>query len=211
MAKSWATFCCPGTYKNNYQSCCGIKVLQTGLAYAQRKYRETHPGVFGQRTQGRRFLVRTCRPDQRLDLTDARQELLEVRGVDRAEDRLHLLPRRSRRGQAAVQSLGLGLLIRDEANPNRQGVLPGTPCLCIRRAAGRSGTAGRPVASVPNRREVIYRLPPLLLSSTGGRVRGLPVPGPHPAGPPRQDPLESVLPDRCASSRSPRCRAPSAG
>lgn len=25
MAKSWATFCCPGTYKNNYQSCCGIK------------------------------------------------------------------------------------------------------------------------------------------------------------------------------------------
>ena len=28
MAKSWATFCCPGTYKNNYQSCCGIKVLQ---------------------------------------------------------------------------------------------------------------------------------------------------------------------------------------
>ena len=28
MAKSWATFCCPGTYKNNYQSCCGIKVIK---------------------------------------------------------------------------------------------------------------------------------------------------------------------------------------
>ncbi|MFS2497815.1 hypothetical protein, partial [Bacteroides uniformis] len=27
MAKSWATFCCPGTYKNNYQSCCGIKAV----------------------------------------------------------------------------------------------------------------------------------------------------------------------------------------
>lgn len=26
MAKTWATFCCPGTYKNNYQLCCGIKV-----------------------------------------------------------------------------------------------------------------------------------------------------------------------------------------
>ena len=28
MAKSWATFCCPGTYKNNYQSCCGIKEIK---------------------------------------------------------------------------------------------------------------------------------------------------------------------------------------
>ncbi|WP_417120726.1 hypothetical protein, partial [Phocaeicola sp.] len=27
MAKTWATKCCPGTYKNNYQLCCGIKVL----------------------------------------------------------------------------------------------------------------------------------------------------------------------------------------
>ncbi|WP_417120624.1 hypothetical protein, partial [Phocaeicola sp.] len=26
MAKTWATKCCPGTYKNNYQLCCGIKV-----------------------------------------------------------------------------------------------------------------------------------------------------------------------------------------
>lgn len=25
MAKTWATKCCPGTYKNNYQLCCGIK------------------------------------------------------------------------------------------------------------------------------------------------------------------------------------------
>lgn len=28
MAKTWATKCCSGTYKNNYQLCCGIKVLQ---------------------------------------------------------------------------------------------------------------------------------------------------------------------------------------
>ncbi|MDC1816950.1 hypothetical protein POZ06_19545, partial [Bacteroides uniformis] len=28
MAKTWATKCCPGTYKNNYQLCCGIKVFQ---------------------------------------------------------------------------------------------------------------------------------------------------------------------------------------
>ncbi|WP_229037585.1 hypothetical protein, partial [Phocaeicola dorei] len=27
MAKTWATKCCPGTYKNNYQLCCGIKDL----------------------------------------------------------------------------------------------------------------------------------------------------------------------------------------
>ena len=27
MAKTWATKCCPGTYKNNYQLCCGIKVI----------------------------------------------------------------------------------------------------------------------------------------------------------------------------------------
>ncbi|WP_373201271.1 hypothetical protein, partial [Phocaeicola vulgatus] len=26
-AKTWATKCCPGTYKNNYQLCCGIKVI----------------------------------------------------------------------------------------------------------------------------------------------------------------------------------------
>ena len=26
MAKTWATKCCSGTYKNNYQLCCGIKV-----------------------------------------------------------------------------------------------------------------------------------------------------------------------------------------
>lgn len=25
MTKSWAAFCCPGTYKNIYQLCCGIK------------------------------------------------------------------------------------------------------------------------------------------------------------------------------------------
>jgi hypothetical protein len=25
MAKTWATKCCSGTYKNNYQLCCGIK------------------------------------------------------------------------------------------------------------------------------------------------------------------------------------------
>ena len=24
MTKSWAAFCCPGTYKNIYQLCCGI-------------------------------------------------------------------------------------------------------------------------------------------------------------------------------------------
>lgn len=28
MAKTWATKCCSGTYKNNYQLCCGIKVFQ---------------------------------------------------------------------------------------------------------------------------------------------------------------------------------------
>ncbi|WP_419556195.1 hypothetical protein, partial [Phocaeicola sp.] len=27
MAKTWATKCCSGTYKNNYQLCCGIKVI----------------------------------------------------------------------------------------------------------------------------------------------------------------------------------------
>ncbi|WP_232044549.1 hypothetical protein [Parabacteroides distasonis] len=29
MAKTWATKCCSGTYKNNYQLCCGIKDIQT--------------------------------------------------------------------------------------------------------------------------------------------------------------------------------------
>ena len=29
MAKTWATKCCSGTYKNNYQLCCGIKVYLT--------------------------------------------------------------------------------------------------------------------------------------------------------------------------------------
>ena len=28
MAKTWATKCCSGTYKNNYQLCCGIKVSE---------------------------------------------------------------------------------------------------------------------------------------------------------------------------------------
>ena len=28
MAKTWATKCCSGTYKNNYQLCCGIKVIR---------------------------------------------------------------------------------------------------------------------------------------------------------------------------------------
>ena len=28
MAKTWATKCCSGTYKNNYQLCCGIKGYQ---------------------------------------------------------------------------------------------------------------------------------------------------------------------------------------
>lgn len=27
MAKTWATKCCSGTYKNNYQLCCGIKEI----------------------------------------------------------------------------------------------------------------------------------------------------------------------------------------
>lgn len=27
MAKTWATKCCSGTYKNNYQLCCGIKAI----------------------------------------------------------------------------------------------------------------------------------------------------------------------------------------
>ena len=31
MAKTWATKCCPGTYKNNYQLCCGIKDIETVL------------------------------------------------------------------------------------------------------------------------------------------------------------------------------------
>lgn len=30
MAKTWATKCCSGTYKNNYQLCCGIKVFNKG-------------------------------------------------------------------------------------------------------------------------------------------------------------------------------------
>ena len=33
MAKTWATKCCSGTYKNNYQLCCGIKVYVSGLLY----------------------------------------------------------------------------------------------------------------------------------------------------------------------------------
>jgi len=28
MAKTWATKCCSGTYKNNYQLCCGIKDIE---------------------------------------------------------------------------------------------------------------------------------------------------------------------------------------
>ncbi len=32
MAKTWATKCCSGTYKNNYQLCCGIKVKFAVLA-----------------------------------------------------------------------------------------------------------------------------------------------------------------------------------
>ncbi len=31
MAKTWATKCCSGTYKNNYQLCCGIKDLCIAL------------------------------------------------------------------------------------------------------------------------------------------------------------------------------------
>ena len=38
MAKTWATKCCSGTYKNNYQLCCGIKAYNVphwkfGLEY----------------------------------------------------------------------------------------------------------------------------------------------------------------------------------
>lgn len=32
MAKTWATKCCSGTYKNNYQLCCGIKVEENAKA-----------------------------------------------------------------------------------------------------------------------------------------------------------------------------------
>ena len=31
MAKTWATKCCSGTYKNNYQLCCGIKDRYDGM------------------------------------------------------------------------------------------------------------------------------------------------------------------------------------
>ena len=33
MAKTWATKCCSGTYKNNYQLCCGIKVDKNLVPY----------------------------------------------------------------------------------------------------------------------------------------------------------------------------------
>lgn len=40
-AKTWATKCCPGTYKNNYQLCCGIKVIFVcGKDYEHKYIRE---------------------------------------------------------------------------------------------------------------------------------------------------------------------------
>lgn len=46
MAKSWATFCCPGTYKNNYQSCCGIKAFNKDDTYTEISENETLNGTF---------------------------------------------------------------------------------------------------------------------------------------------------------------------
>ena len=42
MAKTWATKCCPGTYKNNYQLCCGIKdnVILVGNPVRNKKIKE---------------------------------------------------------------------------------------------------------------------------------------------------------------------------
>ncbi|WP_419556045.1 hypothetical protein, partial [Phocaeicola sp.] len=39
MAKTWATKCCSGTYKNNYQLCCGIKDIKKVFVWC--KYRQT--------------------------------------------------------------------------------------------------------------------------------------------------------------------------
>lgn len=47
MAKSWATFCCPGTYKNNYQSCCGIKVIKKRESFFRKLSEVNEIYVFG--------------------------------------------------------------------------------------------------------------------------------------------------------------------
>ena len=46
MAKSWATFCCPGTYKNNYQSCCGIKEKDGDVFKKHHHLFGKHQGLF---------------------------------------------------------------------------------------------------------------------------------------------------------------------
>ncbi|KAA4557561.1 hypothetical protein F3B51_26380 [Bacteroides ovatus] len=40
MAKTWATKCCSGTYKNNYQLCCGIKAKYVYGLYSGKNFKE---------------------------------------------------------------------------------------------------------------------------------------------------------------------------
>ena len=43
MAKTWATKCCSGTYKNNYQLCCGIKVYKPAVLLRVKLFFVTKP------------------------------------------------------------------------------------------------------------------------------------------------------------------------
>lgn len=42
MAKTWATKCCSGTYKNNYQLCCGIKDEKNNISYHNNHFTKLH-------------------------------------------------------------------------------------------------------------------------------------------------------------------------
>ena len=52
MAKTWATKCCPGTYKNNYQLCCGIKgvfyfiILCTYFKKTEKQFNKNNCKIF---------------------------------------------------------------------------------------------------------------------------------------------------------------------
>jgi hypothetical protein len=50
MAKTWATKCCSGTYKNNYQLCCGIKVNKT-YTFKWGKTETRNAEILNQRTE----------------------------------------------------------------------------------------------------------------------------------------------------------------
>lgn len=61
MAKTWATKCCSGTYKNNYQLCCGIKDIYS--AYMGDTYRTgTGEGLAAATVAGVATLIKSYFP-----------------------------------------------------------------------------------------------------------------------------------------------------